>query len=203
MNDTRQLFTGCWFERYPSECIKIGISRGTPRGTPAGYRLYRKLAPGTWFNSVTPDVYKERYFDILGQLDPMKVMDEVFSLAKDKTPLLVCYESPRKPADWCHRGYVSAWFADTLAISVPEYGFEKEGSGWQHPKLPRAHRREPLPLFKPIDLTGFIGKEATDQNGKVWTVVGPDPDHADQALVKSGEDLRSISEEVLKRRFGQ
>jgi hypothetical protein len=202
MNDTQQLFTGCWFESYPSSCIKIGISRGVPRGTLAGYRMYRKLAPGSWFNSVSTDVYRDRYFDILAQLDPNEVLSEVLAIVGAKTPLLVCYESPRKPADWCHRGYVSAWFADKLAITVPEYGFETQGSGWMHPKLPRAHRREPLPLFKPIDLTGFIGKEATDQNGQVWTVIGPDPDNADQALVKSGDDFRSISEEVLKRRFG-
>jgi hypothetical protein len=202
MNDMRQVFTGCWFERYPSECIKIGISRGTPRGTPAGYRLYKKLAPGNWFNSVSPDVYKERYFQILAELDPRKVMDEVFALAKGKTPLLVCYESPRKPADWCHRGYVSAWFADTLSITVPEYGFEDQGSGWQHPKLPRAHRRAPTPLLNPIDLTGYIGKEAADQTGQVWKVIGFNPEAHDQALVQSGDDIRSISEDVLKRRFG-
>jgi hypothetical protein len=30
---------------------RIGISRGIPRRTPAGYRVFRKLSPGDWFNS--------------------------------------------------------------------------------------------------------------------------------------------------------
>ena len=143
--------TGCWFSNYPSSCIKIGISRGVPRGTPAGYRMYRKLAPGSWFNSVSADVYKDRYFDILGQLDPNQVMTEVLKLGAGKTPILCCYESPRRPDQWCHRAFVSAWLADTLGLAVPEYGFEQQGTGWQHPLLPREHRREPLPLFKSLN----------------------------------------------------
>jgi hypothetical protein len=147
MSKTRPIFTGCWFENYLSDTIKIGVSRGTPRGQSAGYRRYEPLFPGPWFNSVPLDVYRQRYFDILHQLDPNQVLADIIALAGAKTPLLVCYESPHNPADWCHRGYVSAWLADTLSVSVPEYGFEDQGSGWMHPKLPPAHRRERLPLL--------------------------------------------------------
>ena len=52
-----------------------------------------------------------------------------------KDAALLCYEDPGKPADWCHRGQVSAWFKDTLGIDVFEYGHEAEGCGHSHPKL--------------------------------------------------------------------
>src|SRR6201993_962190 len=32
---------------------RISIARFAPRGHPAGYRIYSKLAPGPWFNSVS------------------------------------------------------------------------------------------------------------------------------------------------------
>jgi hypothetical protein len=143
------MFTGCWFEQYPASCIQVGISRGVPRGHSAGYRMYRRLMPGPWFASVSAEVYMRRYFDILSKLDPREVLAEILELAHGKAPILCCYESLRRPTQWCHRSFVSAWLADTLQLVVPEYGYENQGHGWAHPLLPRAHQREPLPLFEP------------------------------------------------------
>jgi hypothetical protein len=42
----------------PPTFRKIGISRMVPRGYPAGYRRIEELAPGPWFNSVTPLEYQ-------------------------------------------------------------------------------------------------------------------------------------------------
>jgi len=151
LSNKRPIFTGCWFEQYPASCIKIGISRGVPRNHGAGYRMFRKLAPGSWFNSVSAEVYRQRYFDILSKHDPQEVVAEIVDLAQGKTPILCCYETLRRPGQWCHRAFVSAWLADTLGLAVPEYGFEQQGTGWQHPLLPHDHRREPLALFKSLN----------------------------------------------------
>lgn len=133
--------TGYWFGKYPEDHIKIGISRFAPRGLPAGYRLFKTLAPGEWFNSVSAEEYRTRYFIQLDQLEPAKVVAEIKKLAGDRTPILCCFEKPDKPEDWCHRGFVSAWLNDTLGLEVPEYGYEQEGFGWSHPKLPKSMRK--------------------------------------------------------------
>lgn len=198
---TATIQTGWWFGHYPSTHIKIGVSRGVPRGQPAGYRIFRKLAPGPWFNNVSVQEYRSRYFAILNEMNPRDVVDEILHLAKDRIPVLVCYENPAKPADWCHRGFISAWLADELGLAVPEWGFEADGYGWAHPKLPRALRRLPPPPLQPLDVSAYVGAEATDQQGVVWVVLGQDPENIDQALIQSGDVKRSISGDVLRRRF--
>jgi hypothetical protein len=45
---------GSWFVPLPPDHVRVGISRGVPRGTRAGYRRFTALNPGPWFNSVTP-----------------------------------------------------------------------------------------------------------------------------------------------------
>jgi hypothetical protein len=195
------ILTGWWFGHYTSTHIKIGISRGVPRGQPAGYRIFRKLAPGTWFNSVSVEEYRSRYLAQLNELDAGKVVEEIMALAGDRVPVLVCYESPVKPGDFCHRGFVSAWLEEQLGLAVPELGFEKEGHGWAHPKLPRVFRRLPPPPLEPLDVAPFIGAESADPQGVVWTVVGQDPENIDQALIRSGDAKMSISGNVLHRRF--
>lgn len=44
--------TASWATKLPDDHLRVGISRGTPRRLPAGYRVFRSLAPGPWFNSV-------------------------------------------------------------------------------------------------------------------------------------------------------
>jgi len=197
-----EIKTSWWFGRLPEGHLKIGVSRGTPRGTPAGYRMYRPLQPGPWFNSVSVEVYKQRYFGHLKTLNPTVVVNELAAMAQDRTPVLVCYENPYKDHDWCHRGMISAWLHDTIALEVRELGREKDGYGWTHPKLPPQYRRHDLPPAQPIDVEPFMGREAVDpQTGVIWTVVGRDPDHPDQAVISDGEAKRSISQAVLIARF--
>jgi hypothetical protein len=64
--------TGAWSARLPDNHIKIGISRGTPRfQIEPGWRLYRKLQPGPWFNSTDTVTFTELYYrEVLGKLDP-------------------------------------------------------------------------------------------------------------------------------------
>lgn len=138
-----RITTASWFTKLdPAHYARIGISRGVPRGQ-RGFRRYPKLNPGPWFNSVTPQEYRERYFrEILNPLDPQTVVNELLTLAEGKVPTLLCWEKGNTNSkDWCHRGFVAGWLADTLDIDVYEVGLEHEECGWKHPKVPIPFRR--------------------------------------------------------------
>jgi hypothetical protein len=107
---------------------RISIARATPRNTPAGYRIYKPLAPGPWFNSVPEDMYRELYFDQLGQLNPPGVVAALHALAVGAEPVLLCWEKPPfHSANWCHRRMVAEWFKTTLDLDVPEIGKPDHG----------------------------------------------------------------------------
>lgn len=137
------IYTSSWFTKLPPGIQKIGISRGIPRGYPAGYRVMRELAPGPWFNSVTPGEYHRRFMDQLAALDARAVLGKLQEFGAGRDVALLCFEAPHKPADWCHRGHVAAWLHDQIAIEVCEFGLETAGFGWRHPKLlPQSQRDE-------------------------------------------------------------
>jgi hypothetical protein len=130
-----QIFTSSWFTTLPPTIQKIGISRGTPRGYPAGYRRMTELAPGPWFNSVTPAEYHRRFMAQLDALDARAVVSKIHELGAGRDAALLCFEAPNKPNDWCHRGQVAGWLYDQLGLEVFEMGLATGGCGWQHPKL--------------------------------------------------------------------
>jgi hypothetical protein len=101
---------------------RISIARYAPRNTPAGYRTFRALAPGEWFNKVTEERYRELYFaEVLGVLDPRVTLDTLCDLAAGAEPVLLCWERPPFTADnWCHRRMVAEWFGEKLGIDLPE-----------------------------------------------------------------------------------
>jgi hypothetical protein len=142
---TTKIVTSNWFAKLPDNYLRIGISRGVPRGLAAGFRRYTALNPGTWFDScATPREYMIRYqAEVLGPLDPEKVVADLQRLAGDKVPALLCFEGPEPHQSWCHRGLVSAWLKDTLDLDVFEFGQERYGCGWQHPKLDPSLRKGP------------------------------------------------------------
>lgn len=135
-----QIFTSSWFTPLPDSIQKIGISRGTPRGYPAGYRKLMALAPGSYFKTAEVREYKQLFFADLALLSPQRIVDQIGELANGRDCALLCYEAPAKDDHWCHRGYVSAWLHDTLRIEVFEHGMEQVGCGWYHPKIPRQYR---------------------------------------------------------------
>jgi hypothetical protein len=98
--------TASWYTELPDGYCRIGISRGTPRG--------------------------QRSFK-LGQLDPTATLAELSALASGLKPALLCFERAPPDPSWCHRALVSAWFYDTIGISVFEFGHESDGAGWTHP----------------------------------------------------------------------
>ena len=135
--------TACWFAPIPQDHIRIGISRGTPRSFPAGYRKYAALCPGPWFNKVTPAEYLKLYGELLEQLNPEKVVADIAKLAGDKTPMLCCFESVPKihsGEQWCHRHLVAQWLEDWLDISVEEF---------DHPGLDRFAKLKALGIKPP------------------------------------------------------
>lgn len=130
------IFTSSWFARLPDDHARIGISRGVPRGQKAGFRLYRRLAPGDYFNRVTVAEYDRLYRQQLEVLDPHQVVGELRELAAGLKPTLLCFEPAAIDDDrWCHRAMVSAWLFETLGLVVLEVGLEHPGYGRHHPKL--------------------------------------------------------------------
>jgi hypothetical protein len=114
---------------------RISIARWAPRRTPAGYRIYNRLAPGPWFNSVGIEEYCHLYSEILKELDPKRVYAELVALVAPEEPVLLCWEVPPFTAprpipqagltmigrsNWCHRRLAAVWFKQTLGIDVPE-----------------------------------------------------------------------------------
>jgi hypothetical protein len=128
--------TGCWFGQIPDDHVRIGISRGTPRFSGiTGYRLYRKLNPGSWFNSVPTPEYLERYqTEVLDRLDAQDVLDDLVRISNGCVPVLCCFERVGS-GQWCHRSLVAQWLSETLGIKVPEIGHEHLPQA-QHPLLP-------------------------------------------------------------------
>jgi hypothetical protein len=132
--------TAAWSAKLPDDFVRIGISRGPPRGQ-CGYRMFSHLKPGPWFRTVPPKQFHKLYMAQLADLDPERVLAELNTLAAGKTPALLCFEPPPPDPRWCHRGWVAGWLKDTLDLDVFEYGHEDEGAGWSHPKLPPFLRR--------------------------------------------------------------
>ncbi|EBW6363816.1 hypothetical protein DPU24_24020 [Salmonella enterica subsp. enterica serovar Oranienburg] len=98
---------------------RISIARYAPRNTPTGYRIYSKLAPGTWFNSVSEAKYNELFKnEILARLDPQRTWDELHAMTGGYEPVLLCWE---RPGEFCHRHLVAGWFERELGVTVSEY----------------------------------------------------------------------------------
>jgi hypothetical protein len=141
---SRPIYTSSWFTRLPPGYARIGISRGTPRGQRAGYRMYRALAPGFDFNKVDVDTYYTMYAQQLAALDPAQVVRDLHELANGLQPTLLCFEKPEiSDKSWCHRGQVAAWLWRTVGVQVMEVGMEAEGCSSCHPKLHSAYRLLP------------------------------------------------------------
>ena len=103
---------------------RVSIARWAPRGTPAGFRILKALAPRRHMLKMDYWPYREEYFrDILGRLDPQETWDRLHDMAAGNEPVLLCWERPPltiSPDNWCHRQLVALWFQDELGKHVPE-----------------------------------------------------------------------------------
>lgn len=104
------------------DVARVGISRGGPRGHPGGYKMYKALAPGPWFNSVSFEEYQRLYRAQLDQLDPDKVLAELTELAKGRPVVaLLCFERPPwSETNFCHRRMFADWLGERKGIDVVE-----------------------------------------------------------------------------------
>ena len=111
--------TSCFFNYQGPG--RISIARSAPRKTPAGFRIYKALAPGGWFNSVSRPEYERLYAEQLGLLDAAQVWEELHTLADGNEPVLLCWERlPFTETNHCHRRLVAEWFRQTLGAEVAE-----------------------------------------------------------------------------------
>jgi uncharacterized protein DUF488 len=193
-----QIKTGPWSAKFPDDHLRIGISRSQPRRMAAGYRVYRKLAPGPWFNSVRVDEYNHLFrTEILGALNPRAVAAELIEMAGGRIPVLLCFEWPGK-GQWCHRAMVAEWLAEVTGRVVPEFGFETLPQH-EHPLMPPSLRR-PIAVAETADITPYIGRSATI-DGEIHHVVGEDPEQRGRAIIAAGNRQFSTSIETLRRHF--
>lgn len=108
------------FFTYPGPG-RISVARWPPRGTPAGFRVYRPLNPTADMLERPRAEYEPRYRAILERLDPRRVAADLHRLAEPHEPVWLCWERPPfSDAVWCHRGMVAVWLAETLGLDVPE-----------------------------------------------------------------------------------
>jgi len=191
--------TGSWATKLPDDHLRVGISRGTPRRLPSGYRVFRALAPGPWFNSVGIEEYARLYrTEILGRLDPRLVVDALVGLAAGRVPVLLCFERP-VPGQWCHRAMAAEWLAEALGAVVPEFGFESLPQH-EHPLMPVQLRRVIASTTIP-DVAPFVGRTATIA-GELHRVVGADPQKPGMAIIEASDRRFSTGIDTLRRHFG-
>lgn len=119
------MFTSSWSAYKGSG--RVGISRGLPRGAPAGYKRYAPLQPGEWLWTTDDEAtYRDLYFAQLNALDPARVVADLYRLAGTATPVLCCFCSlnkpskPGEPAPYCHRRMVAEWLEASTGTVVPE-----------------------------------------------------------------------------------
>ena len=100
---------------------RISIARSTPRRMPAGFRIFKDLAPGPWFSQVNDAEYRKLFAsEVLKRLDPKQVWKELHDLVPGVEPILLCWETLEEPDEWCHRRLVADWFKKELGESVVE-----------------------------------------------------------------------------------
>ena len=101
---------------------RVGISRGMPRGIPAGFRRYAPLAPGEWlYTTEDQSEYRERYFAQLAKLDPARVVADLHRLAGScAVPTLLCFCNLLETGAWCHRTMVAEWITDKTGLATVE-----------------------------------------------------------------------------------
>ena len=193
-----QIKTGPWGAKLPEDHLRVGISRGTPRRQPSGFRIYRKLAPGPWFNSVSIEEYNHLYrTEILGPLDPRVVAAELLEMGAGRVPVMLCFEWPGQGL-WCHRAMAAEWLAEALGRPIPEVGFEALPQQ-EHPLMPASLRR-PIATNDIADVTPYIGRSAMI-DGELHYVTGADHANPGHALISVGTREFSTGIETLRRHF--
>lgn len=113
---------------------RISIARWAPRGTPAGFRIVKELAPRREMLRMEREPYERIFVDeILGALEPEEMWQRLHALADPHEPILLCWEQMKKPGEWCHRHMVARWFERALGVEAPELDPKKPSKNGQLP----------------------------------------------------------------------
>lgn len=197
------IVTSSFSTKLPPSFARICIARGAPRWEPSILR-YAPLAPGKWYKTVDEIEYRKLYFgEILGKLDPNKVVEDLKAKGLGRPVAILCWEAPQKWEDWCHRGYVSQWLHSEIGLEVPEYGMEEHGIGVAHPKIPKRYRvRVEAPVQdRSAEILPHVGKMF--RSGKAaFQVKGVSEEFPDQAEVTDGRRVTTITVETLLTKLG-
>lgn len=117
---------------------RISIARGAPRRM-SGFKVYRLLAPGRWFKSVTKEEYERLFNAQLASLSAQRVKAELETLVFPHEPVLLCWERPPfSCSNWCHRHLVAAWFRRELGIDVEEINDARSTEHQPNPPKPQS-----------------------------------------------------------------
>ncbi len=112
--------TACFFQ-YQGDG-RVSIARSAPRNM-SGFKVNKRLAPGSWFKSVDYQRYCELFAGQLAHLDPQETWDKLHEVVAPHEPVLLCWErQPLTEGNFCHRRIVARWFLDKLGHEVPEIG---------------------------------------------------------------------------------
>lgn len=105
---------------------RISIARWSPRKTPAGYRVFKTLAPKKEMMNMAYRPYKDMYFNIiLKPLVPEEIWQTLHFMANGAPPVLLCWEKPPfTEQKFCHRTMVAQW--------LQEAGFAASEVGPEH-----------------------------------------------------------------------
>jgi uncharacterized protein (DUF488 family) len=80
---------------------------------------YPSLAPKRDFMMEERESYTPKYYgQILDNLDPQKVIEDLRKMSKNQKIVLLCHE---KEGDFCHRRLVAKWLSPYIG-DVPELG---------------------------------------------------------------------------------
>ena len=108
-------------KNIPEGYVPVSICGKAPEGY-TGLQ-FKKLAPSYDIFSQYKETgdraqYSERYIrEILGNLDPHKIINELYTLSNTQNVVLVCYEGKGK---FCHRHLVAGWL-QKAGYMVGEY----------------------------------------------------------------------------------
>lgn len=80
---------------------------------------YRPLNPRKDFMNDPEPKYVLLFQEILDNLCPIKVMEELKELSNGNDVILLCHEGE---GTFCHRRLVANWLTEKLGIEVPELG---------------------------------------------------------------------------------
>ena len=106
----------------PDTITPISIAAKKPNNLKI--KEYKKLAPKwtffqEWKKNQDNDFYIQHFYDeVLNNLNPSKVLEELTNLSDGKDIALICYE---KSGDFCHRYLVSKWLMEYFDIDIQEW----------------------------------------------------------------------------------